>query len=170
MRLIPHISSLSDPLGSLFRQDHKPEALRSLINLYISSWDFDEAWYLSRYDDLGSAIPSEDFPCGRKHFTEVGYYEGRLPVQPRVDTDWYMSTYADVAAAIIGGTFADAHQHYTAVGYLEGRLPCDPGVQPAWYAPRYMRTDAQAAADVRACTDHFITFGYLNGALPAPPR
>ena len=93
-----------------------------------------------------------------------------MPVDPHVDNEWYMSHYSDVASAILDGVFASAREHYVKMGRAEGRLPCDPGVDPDWYAKRYMEDTESTVADHKACTEHFVRFGYLNGALPAPPR
>jgi len=168
MTIIPHFLAVSTGLSTILKPGSTDPALGNLANLYISLWDFDEKWYVSNNPDLASAIPSENFPTGWRHFCVVGYFEGRLPVAPHVDATWYMSTYPDVASAIIEGAFADASEHFLTSGYREGRLSSDPRVEPAWYAPRYMPQNS--AADANACTNHFLRYGYLNGAIPARPR
>jgi hypothetical protein len=143
-------------------------ATDNLYRLYVSKWDFDETWYLETNPDLSTAIPSDVFPTGFAHFRAVGYAEGRLPFNPRVDSSWYLASYPDVASAIIRGAFDSAEQHFLVAGYREGRLPCDPEVDVDWYAAAYLPA-ARASADRDAdCLQHFMTVGYLNGALPRP--
>lgn len=168
MALIPHFAALSPKLASILQDNPGEDAARNLRSLYISQWDFDENWYLANNPDLAPAIPSENFPSAWHHFRAVGYFEGRLPIEPHVDATWYMSTYSDVASAIIEGTFSGAFEHFVTVGYREGRLPADPGVDPSWYGARYM--PHSIAPDAKACTKHFLRFGYLTGAVPARPR
>ena len=49
-----------------------------LLDLYICSWDFDEAWYLSTYPDVEAAIRKRLFPSGWMHFRKVGYDQKKL--------------------------------------------------------------------------------------------
>ncbi len=170
MKLIPHIAVIAPGLAELLKPGANMSSDNFLSELYMSLWDFDEVWYLSNYPDLKSAIPSEIFPTGWHHFKAAGYFEGRLPLEPDVDEGWYLRTYPDVAAAILDGVFANGREHFQRLGYREGRLPADPGVQPDWYRPRYMRGKAAIDSDAETCTDHFVKFGYLRGAIAAPPK
>jgi hypothetical protein len=169
MKLIPHFSALAPGVSALLKSGVQKENRNFLPDLYISLWDFDEKWYLSKYPDLATAIPSETFPTAWDHFMTIGYFEGRLPVEPRVDEAWYLKRYPDVAAAIFEGIFEDARQHFERNGYREGRLAADPGVSPEWYAARYLRARSAVDSDAEACTDHFIQLGYRNCAIPSPP-
>ncbi len=72
--------------------------------------------------------------------------------------------------AIIDGIFVDAREHYMALGRSEGRLPHAPRVDVYWYAKRYLENSDARRANAKFRNDHFIRFGYVNGALPVPPR
>lgn len=170
MRIIPPFSALSQEFAAELNYDGPSQARKRLITLYISAWEFDEYWYVSNNPDLIDAIPSGAFRSGWHHFVNVGYFEGRSPTQPLVDNEWYMEQYEDVASAILDGVFADARDHYVKLGRAEGRVPCDPAIDTEWYAKRYLDGAAAETADAKACTEHFLRFGYLNGAVPAPPR
>ena len=170
MRVIPQFSALSADFAKEILLENATQAKRRLATLYLSAWDFDEEWYIVNNPDLAEAIPSQVFPSGWHHFVNVGYFEGRSPAEPFVDSDWYMSQYADVASAILDGVFSDARQHYVTLGRAEGRIPCDPEIDPGWYGKRYIENGDGTEADKHSCTEHFLRFGYLNGALAAPPR
>ena len=170
MRVIPPFSALASEFAKELNSEGTSSAKKTLTQLYISAWDFDEYWYMSSNPDLSEAIPSHTFRSGWHHFLQIGYFEGRSPAEPIVDNDWYMSQYEDVASAILDGVFANARDHYVKLGRAEGRIPCDPGIDVDWYAKRYLENGEADGADVKACTEHFLRFGYLNGALPAPPR
>jgi hypothetical protein len=170
VRLIPLYSALSLDFARELRLQDAPERGSVLSKLYISGWDFDEDWYLNQNADLAAAIPSDAFASGWHHFVTIGYFEGRSPIEPYVDSDWYMSHYGDVAAAILDGVFANAREHFEARGRAEGRVPCDPQIDARWYRRCYLNGEAAGRADRKRCTEHFIRYGYLNGALPAPPR
>jgi hypothetical protein len=169
VRVIPSFAALARDFAAELNFAGAARAKKSLALLYLSSWEFDEDWYLTNNPDLAEAIPSSTFRSGWHHFVNVGYFEGRSPAEPLVDNEWYMSRYEDVASAILDGIFADARDHYVKLGRSEGRVPCDPGIDVDWYAKRYLEQDEAEGADAKTCTEHFIRFGYLSGALPAPP-
>ena len=170
MRLIPHVRAITKGLKSVLRPGVDVDRFSLLKELYFSLWDFDEDFYLSHHEDLRNAIPNRDFLTGREHFEGVGYFEGRLPLSPDVDNDWYLSTYPDVSEAIIAGTFQSAREHFLLAGYPEGRAPRDPRIDPEWYAPRFLEGRARLNASAKDCTEHYLRFGYLNGAFPASPK
>ena len=170
LRIIPQFSALNEKFSRCLLDSADGGSCRELALLYISSWDFDSDWYLSSNPDLSEAIPTDVFPSGWHHFTKGGFFEGRAPVEAHVDDEWYMNHYSDVASAILDGVFANAREHYVKLGRAEGRVPCDPEVDPEWYAKRYIEGPESLAADHKVCTEHFVRFGYLNGAIPAPPR
>jgi hypothetical protein len=142
--------------------------LRRLLDLYISSWEFDEEWYLETYPDVRVAIEEKQFASGWDHYRSVGYLEGRFGSRPLVNNDWYVETYPDVAQAIIEGKVASASDHYLQFGRAEGRLPEQPNINAKWYIPRYM--PMARGSDRTACLAHFLLEGYRNLAIPAPPR
>lgn len=43
----------------------------------IAQDDFDEAWYLERYPDIGEAVRRGAIPSGYSHFLEFGQHERR---------------------------------------------------------------------------------------------
>jgi hypothetical protein len=110
-------------------QNPKPEitvsswTLRSLVELLLSFWPFDEQWYLSTYPDIAEAIRQGKFASGRDHYLHFGYFENRLPFKPEVDAGWYAREYPDVAESIEAGISKSALAHFIASGYREGRQP-----------------------------------------------
>jgi hypothetical protein len=110
-------------------QNPKPEitisswTVRSLVELLLSFWPFDEQWYLSTYPDIAEAVRQGEFPSGRDHYRDFGYFEGRLPFKPEVDAEWYAKEYPDVAESIGLGILQSALEHFVAFGYREGRQP-----------------------------------------------
>jgi len=163
MRLAPHYDAIGESFRRIAELRESNKAVELLMREYLSSWSFDEDWYLQSYPDLANAFPSSVFPDGFSHFIAVGYYEGRAPAPLEIDEDWYLATYPDVANAVIQGLLASAEEHFVASGYREGRLPADPAIDAGWYAATYMGGDKASA---EKCFDHFVTVGYLNGALP----
>lgn len=145
------------------------KTLVGLLDLYISSWDFDEDWYLTTYPDIAAAVSSTRFASGWAHFRSVGYLEGRLGSPTIVDSEWYLETYPDVAQAMLEGKIASATEHFENFGYAEGRLPSNPGVDARWYARRYMHV-RKLNEEEKHAHDDFVTRGYRGLALPAPPR
>ncbi len=83
----------------------------------------DEAWYLKTYPDVAAAIKSRHVKSARAHYISSGYFEDRLPEDPKVDEAWYLKTNPDVARAIAAGHKKTAFEHYLDGGYGEGRLP-----------------------------------------------
>lgn len=168
MKVAPHFEALSETLKNIAQLRESNRAADFFMRSYLSSWDFDEDWYLHSNPDLIRAFPSSAFPDAFSHYLAVGYYEGRAPVPLEVDEDWYLSTYPDVANALIQGLLAGAQEHFATNGYREGRIPADPDIDPHWYAATYMGAGRANDATPEKCFDHFVTIGYLNGALPRP--
>ena len=144
MIIIPSYSAISAGFKEVINNKSNNISIKHLLNLYMCAWEFNNDWYMRNNPDLSAAIPSNDFPTGFVHFQAVGYMEGRLPVNPAVDTGWYMANYPDVAAAIIKGTFENAAHHFSASGYREGRLPGDPDIDTDWYIRTYLPSAAAA--------------------------
>lgn len=167
---IPSYSAISEAFRSLIDKRSSHIAYEIIFTGYLAHWNFDEKWYLESNPDLSHAIPSQDFPNGYSHFRGVGYVEGRVPVPLVVDSKWYMSTYPDVASAIIKGAIESSAHHFKASGYREGRLPSKPDFDIEWYSRAYLALDGGKIADEKQCLEHFMTVGYLNGALPKPSR
>lgn len=166
MDLPPCYQALTEPFKSLLELRQSNLAAANFYRNYLSNWGFNQNWYLESNPDLVVAIPSQAFPDGFSHFRTVGYFEGRLPFNPKVDESWYLAQYPDVAAAIIKGFFQNGSDHFWQRGYREGRLPAQPRIDCGWYAQTYLDADPDDQANPELCLDHFISIGYLNGALP----
>src|ERR1700754_1605232 len=98
---IPHSKvAFGDLAGRLNQSDDEVSIPRRLLvrllDLYVSFWDFDEAWYLARNPDVDDAVSDGKFGSGWDHFRAVGYWEGRWGNRPVVDTEWYVETYPDI--------------------------------------------------------------------------
>ncbi len=83
----------------------------------------DEAWYLKTYPDVAEAIRNRQVKSARAHYISSGYFENRLPEDPKLDEAWYLRTNPDVAKAVAAGERKSALQHYLDGGYAEGRVP-----------------------------------------------
>jgi hypothetical protein len=103
--------------------------VRSLVELLLNFWPFDEQWYLTTYPDIAEAVRQGTFASGRAHYLHFGYFENRLPFKPEVDAGWYAKEYPDVAESIEVGISKSALEHFIASGYREGRQPTS-GHQP----------------------------------------
>ncbi|MCK1368321.1 hypothetical protein [Bradyrhizobium sp. 62] len=175
MTIIPHpnvaFADLAERLTTPADEVMVPrKLLMRLLDLYISSWDFDEDWYLATYPDIQAAVTDGKFASGWDHFKSVGYFEGRRGNRPVVDTDWYLETYPDIAKAILEGKVTSASEHFEAFGYAEGRLPSNPEIHTKWYARRYMSAPHPEAVKESDALQDFVRIGYRSLALPAPPR
>ena len=96
-----------------------------LLKLVIKGIDVDEEWYAKAYEDIGQGIRAGSVRSAREHFTNDGYFEGRLPFPIKVDEEWYLKKYPDVADGIRRGILTSAQEHFDMDGYKEGRLPFD---------------------------------------------
>lgn len=97
------------------------QGLYQLIAFALQHVDVDEIWYKETYVDVAAAIMAGEVASCREHFLRAGYFEGRLPHEPRVEEDWYLSRYPDVAEACGSGTIAGPQDHFVRAGYREGR-------------------------------------------------
>lgn len=168
MELPPCFHAVSNSFRELLLLRDSNLGAANFYRFYLSRWGFSEDFYLQSNPDLAAAIPSEVFPDGFSHFRDIGYFEGRLPFRPDVDEQWYLSQYPDVAAAIINGIFQRGADHFWGQGYREGRLARQPQIDSAWYSRVYLGRAPQKPASPQQCLDHFMSMGYLNGALPQP--
>ncbi|RXH06467.1 methyltransferase domain-containing protein [Bradyrhizobium guangzhouense] len=126
--LIPHVSKAFPALFSLVKADQYSaerilDEIKLLLKLYISGWSFDERFYLETYADVAEAVRSGRTTSGHQHFLDVGYLEGRLPIDPPIDAEWYLKAYPDIAAALQKNLIRSARSHFIFNGYREGRLP-----------------------------------------------
>ena len=176
MAPVPHAKVLLGDIATTMLSDEPnilvpKQVLAQLLELYLSCWDFDEDWYLSKYPDVKNAVKSGVVESGRNHFKQVGYFEGRAGAAVAVDADWYLETYPDVAKAVIDGRVTTVHDHYTNYGHAEGRFPRDPKIDLNWYRSRYFSsTSAQKPNSHKDVLEHFVRISYLKFAVPAMPR
>ena len=68
---IPHPRVAFGDLPDQFKTDADEvrlprKTLVGLLDLYISSWDFDEDWYLTTYPDIAAAVSSARFASGQR--------------------------------------------------------------------------------------------------------
>jgi hypothetical protein len=85
---------------------------------------FDEAFYLSEYDDVAAAVKSGELTDGFEHFFHHGFREKRLPF--KLDAEWYSRTYPNAALEVGSGDFASFQDHFASVGHIRGYLSCPP--------------------------------------------
>jgi hypothetical protein len=97
--------------------------LRFLLQIALSSTDFDENEYLRLNPDVAEAIRRGDVKNGKIHYIGFGYFEGRRGAGPVVDDSWYLQRYPDVDSAVRKRKVASANDHFHAVGGGEGRSP-----------------------------------------------
>ena len=84
---------------------------------------FDEAFYLSSYVDIRSALKREEITSAEEHYYITGYFESRLPKRSSVDERYYVDQDPDIAEAMRRGIVKNAQQHFDSVGFQEGRVP-----------------------------------------------
>lgn len=126
---------------------------------------FDETFYLSKYEDVATAVASGAFETGYDHFTQFGLTEGREP-SSLFDTGFYLDNNPDVAEAVDRGDIRNGLLHFLRVGHLEGRDP-----SALFDQSEYINThsDLPAALDVGAFSsgfEHYIEFGIREGRAP----
>lgn len=127
---VPHIALLLQALG--FGRDEldgsarlavPAPVLRKLLATLAAAQGFDEAFYLAQYPDLAQAHAAGDLADPRRHFLELGYFEGRFGCRPEVDEAFYTTIYPDVAQAIARGDVPSGAEHFLRTGMAEGRVP-----------------------------------------------
>jgi hypothetical protein len=94
-----------------------------ILKMMISGIEVNDAWYRQAYEDIGQAIKDGIVKSAKSHFTDDGYFEGRLPFPILVDEKWYLQQYPDVAESVRRGIVASGQVHFEEDGYREGRLP-----------------------------------------------
>jgi len=94
-----------------------------ILRMMISGIEVNEEWYLDEHQDIAQAVREGSIKSAKQHFTDDGYFEGRLPFPMPVDEQWYLEHYPDVAESIRNGLVESAQQHFVQDGYREGRLP-----------------------------------------------
>jgi SAM-dependent methyltransferase len=91
---------------------------------------FDEAAYLSRYDDVRAAVRNGLLSSGWEHFQRFGQFEGRMACridesEPSEEDDFDEGTYLwlhpDVLRGVEAKLWASGYEHFQTVGKAEGR-------------------------------------------------
>jgi len=100
-----------------------PRLLVHIVRQIAAAQPFDEAFYLTTYDDVAQAHGRGEIGDLHTHFIEAGFFEGRLGADPQVDQAYYLATYPDVGRAIAAGQIGSASDHYIQRGAAEGRAP-----------------------------------------------
>jgi len=127
---LPHIDVLlqalrvsRDRLDSRSKIAVDPRLLVHVIRQIVAALPFDEAFYLTTYDDVAQAHGKGEIGDLHAHFIETGFIEGRLGADPGVNAAFYLDTYPDVGRAIAEGQIGSADDHYVQRGAAEGRSP-----------------------------------------------
>lgn len=127
---VPHVEMLlqslrisRDRLDSRSKIAVDPRLLVHVLRQIVAALPFDEAFYLTTYDDVAEAHGRGEIGDLHEHFIQAGFFEGRMGAEPVVDAAYYQATYPDVGAAIAAGTIASALDHYVQRGAAEGRAP-----------------------------------------------
>jgi hypothetical protein len=105
------------------RADMSYAEVQTMIRTLLTVVEVDEAFYLARYPDVAQGISQGTIRSAQEHFTDHGYFEGRLPYHIDVDEAWYLKIHADVAQTIVDGEYASGQDHFSGPGYSEGRAP-----------------------------------------------
>jgi hypothetical protein len=105
------------------RVDMTYDDILKMVRALLSVVEVDEAFYLSRNEDVADGVRNGTIRSAQEHFVDHGYFEGRLPYRIAVDEEWYLVRHADLADSIRDGTYATAQDHFDGPGYPEGREP-----------------------------------------------
>jgi hypothetical protein len=108
--------------GETARVSMSYEEMQRMIRTLLSVIEVDEAFYLRRNADVAEGIRRGTIVSAQQHFTDHGYFEGRLPYPIAVDEAWYRKTYPDVQETL-GDKFVSGQAHFDGPGYSEGRTP-----------------------------------------------
>jgi len=84
--------------------------------------DFSEAFYLSRYADIGAGVEAGRVRNGYQHFLSNGVFELRSP-NDTIDLRHYVSAHASVSADLDAGRARDAFAHVLAFGQTDDLEP-----------------------------------------------
>jgi GT2 family glycosyltransferase len=128
---------------------------------YAGSADFDEAFYSTRYPDIGEAIRSGHLRTGYQHFVDYGRFEDRQP-SPWFDPHVY-KRHPQVKAALKRQPDITAFEHFVRTGRRIGL----PSVAAAQSRPIHERPGQETAGK-----DIFLRMAHLwaNAATPVLVR
>ncbi len=111
--------------------------------------DFDEAWYLTTYDDIRQAIEKGGFKTGLEHYTKFGAAEGRLPRAP---------------STLSNGEAYEALRAARSEGSLLDTLGIRHGTHKSSLGRGYLRTYERLFAPFRDLPITVLEIGVLDGA------
>ncbi|WP_404295187.1 hypothetical protein ACD578_27590 (plasmid) [Microvirga sp. RSM25] len=95
----------------------------ALLKPILSRIRVDAEWYLSKYEDVRTAIRNGEIASAVDHYCIFGFFEHRMPYEITIDEDWYLDQYPDVREAVGARTFESGQNHFEQRGYREGRFP-----------------------------------------------
>jgi hypothetical protein len=127
---VPHIELLlralrinRDRLNSKSKIAIDAKLLRTLLETIAAAQDFSEEFYLGTYPDIAEAHAAGQITDLKRHFVELGFFEGRMGAPPPVDESYYLGLYKDIEAAVQHGDVKSGAEHYMRSGAAEGRIP-----------------------------------------------
>jgi hypothetical protein len=127
---VPHIDLLlqslrinRERLNSRSKIAIDAKLLRMLLQALAASISFSPEFYLKTYPDIAEAHAAGQIEDLRRHFVELGFFEGRMGCEPPVDETYYTTQYKDVGAAVQRGDVLSGGEHYMRSGASEGRIP-----------------------------------------------
>ena len=98
------------------------DGFRGVIFEFLKEFPFDEQFYLESYPDVLKAITTGEFASAWQHYSECGYFEGRVGSMAGFDADKYIANYSDLAHLRENPNRVRlAQQHFLLHGYREGR-------------------------------------------------
>lgn len=101
----------------------KASLLRHLITLALRSAPFDSETYIEQSPDIKKAVNKKEITNLKRHFEEMGYFEGRDAWLNDFDPQWYHSHYPDIKQNFDQTDTAGLIAHYKTNGQKELRAP-----------------------------------------------
>lgn len=130
MEYVPHIELLlqalrinRERLNSKSKIAIDAKLLRTLLQALAEALPFSAEFYADTYPDIAEAQASGQITDLKRHFVELGFFEGRCGAPPPVDEAYYLSQYKDIEAAVQRGDVKSGAEHYLRSGAAEGRIP-----------------------------------------------
>jgi hypothetical protein len=118
----PHIKVVASVDGGGDQVLMPAELFRFLLRCALEACEFDEAQYQQCNPDVAEGVERRVHACGRAHFLNGGYFEGRVGAVP-VHEAWYLAHSPDVADAKRAGLEESGEAHYRRAGAVEWREP-----------------------------------------------
>lgn len=129
---------------------------------------FSEAFYLSMYPDVDTAVRAGIYTSGLDHFRRSGAAEGRWGSDTLSYNELtYLALNPDVAAAVRAGAFALGYDHYLAFGEREGRLASPYGSFDANFYTAENPDVAQITTTAPGLQQHYLRYGNFEYRSPS---